>query len=72
MEGEGSPSNREDRPVSPEVAETAAASSSASSSSESSMISGLDGSVSSQRVIALHPPQIGMKVVIRIVEVMSK
>jgi hypothetical protein len=42
MEGEGSPSNREDRPASPEVAEAAAASSSAASSSESGKISGLD------------------------------
>jgi hypothetical protein len=47
MEGEGSPSNREDRPASPKVAEAAAASSSAASSLESSKISGLDGSASS-------------------------
>jgi hypothetical protein len=48
MKGEGSPSNREDRPVSPEVAETAVASSSAASNLESGKISGLDWSASSR------------------------
>jgi hypothetical protein len=46
MEGEGSPSNREDRPASPEVAEAAATSSSVVSSSESG--NGLDWSSSSR------------------------
>jgi hypothetical protein len=48
MEGEGSPSNREDRPASPEVALAAAASSSTASSSESGKISSLDWSASSR------------------------
>jgi hypothetical protein len=48
MEGEGSPSNHEERPASLEDAEPTAASSSLSSSSESGKISGLDGSASSR------------------------
>jgi hypothetical protein len=48
MEGEGYPSNREDRPASPEVAEAVVASSSAASGSESGKISGLDWSASSR------------------------
>jgi hypothetical protein len=48
MEGEGSPSNREDQLAPPEAAEAAAASSSAASSSESGKISGLDWSASSR------------------------
>jgi hypothetical protein len=48
MEGEGSPSNREDQATPPEAAEAAAASSSASSSSETGRISGLDCSASSR------------------------
>jgi hypothetical protein len=48
MEGEGSPSNREDRLTSPKVAESATASSSSSFSSESGKISGLDGFASSR------------------------
>jgi hypothetical protein len=49
-EGEGSPSNHEDRPASPEAAEVAVASSSTSSNSESSKISVLDGSASSREI----------------------
>jgi hypothetical protein len=48
MEGEGSPSNREEQAVPLEAAEAAATSSSASSSSESGKISGLDWSASSR------------------------
>jgi hypothetical protein len=48
MEGEGSPSNREDQPAPPVVTKAAATSSSAASSSESSKISGLDWSASSR------------------------
>jgi hypothetical protein len=48
MEGEGSPSNREDHPTPPEVTEVAAASSLAASISESGKISGLDWSASSR------------------------
>jgi hypothetical protein len=49
MEDEDSPSNCEDRPVSPEAAEAAAASSLAASSSESGKIFGLDGTASSRK-----------------------
>jgi hypothetical protein len=42
MVGEGSPSNREDRPASPEVAEAIVASSSKASSSKSGKVSSLD------------------------------
>jgi hypothetical protein len=48
IEGEGSPSNHEDRPASPEATEAAAASSSSSSSLESGKISDLDGTASSR------------------------
>jgi hypothetical protein len=48
MEGQGSPSNQEEHPASPVVADAAATSSSLSSSSESGKISGLDGSASSR------------------------
>lgn len=48
MEGDGSPSNQEDRPASPHAADAIAASSSSSSSSEFGKISGLDGSASSR------------------------
>jgi hypothetical protein len=49
MEGEGSPSNHEDRPASPEAAKAAAVSSSVASSSESGKISSLDWSASPRR-----------------------
>jgi hypothetical protein len=48
MEGEGSPSNQEEQPASPEVVEAAATSSSAASSLESAKISGLDWFASSR------------------------
>jgi hypothetical protein len=48
MEGEGSPSNREDQATPPEAAEATATSSSAASISESGKISGLDWSASSR------------------------
>jgi hypothetical protein len=48
MEGEGSPSNHEDRLASPEVAEAATASSLVASSSEYGKIFGLDWSASSR------------------------
>jgi hypothetical protein len=72
MEGEGSPSNREDQAAPPEVAKAAAASSSATSSSESGKISGLDWSVALARAAVPLLPLVAMKVVIRMAGGMSK
>jgi hypothetical protein len=73
MEGDGSPSNQEEHPASPVVADVAAASSSSSSSSEFGKISGLDGSASSRESSSsTHLPRIAMQVVIQIATVMWK
>jgi hypothetical protein len=71
-EGEGSPSNHEDRPASPEAAEATAASSSASSSSESGKISGLDGIASFRENGSSSSTLLAMNIVIPIVGVMWK
>jgi hypothetical protein len=73
MEGDGSPSNQEERPASPVVADVAAASSSSSSSSEFGKISRLDGSARSHESnSSTHLPRIAMRVVIQIAAAMRK
>jgi hypothetical protein len=72
MEGEGLPSNHEDRHASPEAVEVAAASSSAASSSESGKISVLDWSSSSRGSGSTSYTSNSVKVMIQIVRGTSK